>query len=134
MSPRRSSATRKNAYKKGVSGDEARRNREEKSVPIRKDKGLDSLKKRRNRSLLHDNAQLHHLQAKLEHLPLMVQAVLSGDSSCQLEATTLIRKLLSIDQCLPIDEVVGAGVVPQLVEFLNEDGFPQLQVWSFYFL
>ncbi|KAF8039311.1 hypothetical protein BT93_B1753 [Corymbia citriodora subsp. variegata] len=58
----------------------------------------------------------------------MVQAVLSGDSSCQLEATTLIRKLLSIDQCLPIDEVVGAGVVPQLVEFLNEDGFPQLQI------
>ncbi|KAF8039310.1 hypothetical protein BT93_B1752 [Corymbia citriodora subsp. variegata] len=128
MSLRPSSSTRRNGYKKGVSGDDARRKREEELVQIRKDKRRDNLKKRRNWSLLNDNAHFHHLQAKLEHLPLMVQAVLSGDSSWQLEATTLIRKLLSNDQCLPpIDEVVGAGVVPRLVDFLDKHSFPRLQ-------
>ncbi|KAI6685153.1 hypothetical protein NL676_031066 [Syzygium grande] len=128
MSLRPSSAARKNGYKKAVSGDEARRKREEKLVQIRKSKRLDSLKKRRNGSLLNDNAHLHHLQPKLEHLPLMVQAVLSSDSTQQLEATTQFRKLLSTDQCLPIDEVVGAGVVPRFVQFLDEYCFPRLQI------
>ncbi|XP_030521001.2 importin subunit alpha-4-like isoform X1 [Rhodamnia argentea] len=132
MSLRPTSATRQNGYKKGVSLDEARRKREEKLVQIRKNKKQDSLKKRRDGSLLNDNARLHHVQPKLEHLPLMVQAVSSSDSSWQLEATTQFRKLLSTDicedQCLPIDEVVGAGVVPRFVEFLDEDCFPQLQI------
>ncbi|XP_056165373.1 importin subunit alpha-4-like isoform X2 [Syzygium oleosum] len=128
MSLRPSSAARKNGYKKAVSGDEARSKREEKLVQIRKSKRLDSLKKRRNGSLLIDNAHLHHLQPKLEHLSLMVQAVLSSDSIRQLEATTQFRKLLSTDQCLPIDEVVGAGVIPRFVQFLDEYRFPQLQI------
>ncbi|XP_056165374.1 importin subunit alpha-4-like isoform X3 [Syzygium oleosum] len=58
----------------------------------------------------------------------MVQAVLSSDSIRQLEATTQFRKLLSTDQCLPIDEVVGAGVIPRFVQFLDEYRFPQLQI------
>lgn len=72
MSLRPSSAARKNGYKKAVSGDEARRKREEKLVQIRKSKRLDSLKKRRNGSLLNDNAHLHHLQPKVFLFPCLL--------------------------------------------------------------
>ncbi|KAI6685149.1 hypothetical protein NL676_031062 [Syzygium grande] len=133
MPQRPSSATRKNGYKKGVSGGEERRKREEELMQIRKSKRLE---KRRNGSLPNDNARLHHLQPELEHLPLMVEAVLSSDSTQQLAATTQFRKLLSTvsksyiceDQRLPIDEVVRAGVVPRFVQFLDGDHFPLLQI------
>ncbi|XP_062081239.1 importin subunit alpha-4-like [Humulus lupulus] len=57
----------------------------------------------------------------------MVQGVWSDDSALQLEATTQFRKLLSIERSPPIDEVIKAGVVPRLVEFLGRNEVPQLQ-------
>lgn len=36
-----------------------------------------------------------------------------------------------IDDNLPIQEVIDAGVVPRLVEFLQDCHPPQLQVWDF---
>ncbi|XP_010045351.1 importin subunit alpha-4 isoform X2 [Eucalyptus grandis] len=125
MSLSPSGATRKNGYKKGLSGEDARIKREEELVQIRKDKRSEGLKKRRNVSI--HRANLRYLQPKLEHLPLMVQAVLSDDSSWYLAATTLIRKLLSTGESPLIDEVVRAGVVHRLVEFLDADAFPLLQ-------
>lgn len=125
MSLSPSGATRKNGYKKGLSGEDARIKREEELVQIRKDKRSEGLKKRRNVSI--QRANLRYLQPKLEHLPLMVQAVLSDDSSWYLAATTLIRKLLSTGESPLIDEVVRAGVVHRLVEFLDADAFPLLQ-------
>lgn len=57
----------------------------------------------------------------------MVQGVLSENSGLQLEATTQFRKLLSIERCPPIEEVIRAGVVPRFVEFLDRHDLPQLQ-------
>ncbi|GKU86961.1 hypothetical protein SLEP1_g1423 [Rubroshorea leprosula] len=50
----------------------------------------------------------------------MVAAVWSDDGNAQLEATTQVRKLLSIEHSPPINEVVQSGVVPRFVEFLFE--------------
>ena len=36
--------------------------------------------------------------------------------------------LLCSERCPPIDEVISAGVVPRLVEFLDRHDLPQLQV------
>ncbi|XP_039162369.1 importin subunit alpha-4 [Eucalyptus grandis] len=125
MSLRPSSSTRMDGYKKGLSGEDARIKREEELVQIRKDKRSEGLKKRRSGSI--HSADLRYRQPKLEHLPLMVQAVLSDDSSQYLAATTLIGKLLSTGESPLIDEVVRAGIVPRLVEFLDVDAFPLLQ-------
>eukprot|EP00253_Pinus_taeda_P033761 PITA_33761 len=91
---------------------------------------------------------------KLESLPAMVAGVWFDDPTMQLEASTQFRKLLSIGnspeymylyyhffmfrkwpsekiyviECSPpIEEVIAAGVVPRLVEFLARDDFPQFQ-------
>ncbi|KAK9692146.1 hypothetical protein RND81_09G243600 [Saponaria officinalis] len=57
----------------------------------------------------------------------MVQGVASADPALQLEATAQFRKLLSIERCPPIDEVIKAGVIPKFVEFLERHDLPQLQ-------
>ncbi|OMO58508.1 Armadillo [Corchorus olitorius] len=133
--PLRPSNTRKKWYKTGaVDSEEARRRREDNFVEIRKSKREESLVKKRRQGIFLLNHNLYHQQhfhelstANLESLPLMVQGVLSDNPALQLEATTLFRKLLSIEQCSPIEQVIAAGVVPRLVEFLDNHDQPQLQ-------
>ncbi|GAV73371.1 Arm domain-containing protein/IBB domain-containing protein [Cephalotus follicularis] len=136
MSLRPSTRTevRKKAYKTGVDADEARRRREENMVEIRKNKREDNLLKKRREGLsfqsqpLLDAAQnAAAIEKRLESIPVMVQGVWSDDPVSQLEATTQFRKLLSIERCPPIDEVIRAGVIPRFVEFLGRHDFPQLQ-------
>ncbi|XP_020267163.1 importin subunit alpha-4-like [Asparagus officinalis] len=57
----------------------------------------------------------------------MVQGVWSENPVTQLEATTQFRKLLSIERCPPIEEVIKAGVIPRFVGFLSRNDLPQLQ-------
>eukprot|EP01102_Stenamoeba_stenopodia_P020472 TRINITY_DN797_c0_g1_i1.p1 TRINITY_DN797_c0_g1~~TRINITY_DN797_c0_g1_i1.p1 ORF type:complete len:575 (-),score=128.29 TRINITY_DN797_c0_g1_i1:108-1700(-) len=54
----------------------------------------------------------------------------SNDTAAQLEATIAFRKLLSMEKNPPIEEVIEAGVVPRLVEFLTRYDTPQLQFES----
>lgn len=56
---------------------------------------------------------------KLRQLPRMVQGINSTDAQVQYECTTQIRKLLSIERNPPIQEVINTGVVPRLVQFLQ---------------
>ena len=52
---------------------------------------------------------------------------MSNDYQQRLEATTAFRKLLSIERNPPIQQVIDAGVVPYLVEFLRHNDYPSLQ-------
>eukprot|EP01091_Cochliopodium_minus_P018303 TRINITY_DN7384_c0_g1_i1.p1 TRINITY_DN7384_c0_g1~~TRINITY_DN7384_c0_g1_i1.p1 ORF type:complete len:425 (+),score=125.98 TRINITY_DN7384_c0_g1_i1:38-1312(+) len=45
----------------------------------------------------------------------------------RLEATTYIRKILSIETNPPIDKVIKSGMVPRLITFLSMDDQPALQ-------
>ncbi|GKC57675.1 importin subunit alpha-2-like protein, partial [Tanacetum coccineum] len=58
-----------------------------------------------------------------------LEEVSSLDNNLQLEATTYVRKLLSIGghSSYSIVKVIQSGVVPRLVEFLMKEDFPQLQ-------
>ncbi|XP_024369103.1 importin subunit alpha-1 isoform X2 [Physcomitrium patens] len=134
MSLRPSARTevRMKGYKLAVDAMEARRKREDGMVEIRKSKRDENLqKKRREGSQLHQQftpAQSASSEKKqLESLPGMVAAICSDDPATQLEATTQFRKLLSIERSPPIEEVISAGVVPRIVEFLVRGDFPQLQ-------
>ncbi|XP_058213912.1 importin subunit alpha-4-like isoform X2 [Rhododendron vialii] len=129
---------RKKSYKLGVDGDEARRRREDNLVEIRKNKREDNLLKKRREGLSNHHPQSLQLsdasqstpaaiEKRLESIPLMVQGVWSEDPGAQVEATAQFRKLLSIERCPPIDEVIKAGVVPRFVEFLGRHDLPQLQ-------
>ncbi|MED6167181.1 hypothetical protein PIB30_000433 [Stylosanthes scabra] len=122
---------RRSRYKVAVDAEEGRRRREDTMVEIRKNRREESLQKKRREGLqvqqIPASAQSTVLEKKLEHLPTMVAGVYSDDNSLQLEATTQFRKLLSIERCPPIEEVIQAGVVSRFVEFLSRDDFPQLQ-------
>lgn len=61
-------------------------------------------------------------------LCLQVEKLMSDNAEMQLEATTCLRKLLSIEKRPPIQEVVQhPGVVQRLVMFLNNDQLQKLQ-------
>ncbi|CAI0467121.1 unnamed protein product [Linum tenue] len=123
---------RRNKYKVAVDADEGRRRREDNMVEIRKNKREESLMKKRREGLQPQqlSATLPGAMEKkvqLESLPSLVAGVTSDNGNLQLEATTQFRKLLSIERCPPIEEVIQSGVVPRFVEFLMREDFPQLQ-------
>ncbi|XP_042055246.1 importin subunit alpha-2-like [Salvia splendens] len=122
---------RRSRYKVAVDADEGRRRREDNMVEIRKSKREESLLKKRREGLQPQpftaSLQSSALEKKLESLPAMVAGIWSDDNNLQLEATTLFRKLLSIERSPPIEEVIQSGVVPRFVQFLMREDFPQLQ-------
>merc|ERR1740138_474770 len=63
----------------------------------------------------------------LDQIPALSQMLMSDDAQNQFNATQQYRKLLSIEQNPPIQEVIQAGVVPRFVQFLKEVNRPDLQ-------
>merc|ERR1719421_1419392 len=53
--------------------------------------------------------------------------LMSNDPQAQFNATQEYRKLLSIELNPPIQEVIGAGVLPRFVSFLQDVARPELQ-------
>jgi len=132
LRPNSRTEVRKKNYKPSVDADEARRKREDNLIEIRKSKREDNLQKKRREGMQAAQQFLQQghsatVDKRLESLPAMVAGVWSDDPTMQLEASTQFRKLLSIERSPPIEEVIAAGVVPRLVEFLARHDFPQLQ-------
>ncbi|KAK9733759.1 hypothetical protein RND81_04G090500 [Saponaria officinalis] len=134
LRPNARTEVRRSRYKVAVDADEGRRRREDNMVEIRKNRREENLQKKRREGLQGSATtaataaqQLPSFDRKMESLPQMVAGVYSDDPAAQLESTTHFRKLLSIERNPPIEEVVQAGVVPRLVEFLARDDYPQLQ-------
>lgn len=134
------------SFKKGIDHGESRRKREATSVQLRKEKKDDSIQKRRRDATggaassgldgvgsgcgcgsstrggscsqvgaLPDPT----LKTQLDSLPEDIALLNSADAHLQLEATIRFRKLLSMERNPPIAEVIGAGVVPRLVQLLQ---------------
>jgi len=57
----------------------------------------------------------------------LVRTVATDNPQDQFQATQQLRKLLSVEQNPPIQEVINTGVVPRLVEFLKDISRPELQ-------
>ena len=67
-------------------------------------------------------------KSAIDGLQELVQAVFSGNTQEQYDATVSFRKALSIERRPPIDDDIRAGLVPMFVEFLSRDEMPKLQV------
>merc|ERR1719440_1902340 len=122
--------------------DDARRNREETTISLRKDKRAQQLQKKRfgvtgapgtapggaPAQPTYQQAPSVGSQAWQEaNPPALVEGVHSDDPNLQLPAVTQFRKLLSIERSPPIEEVIAAGVVPRFVQFLQCGDNPMLQ-------
>lgn len=130
LRPSERTEVRRSKYKSAVDADEGRRRREDNMVEIRKSKREENLLKKRREGLqgqqFPTSVPASAFDKKIESLPRIVEAVWSNNKELQLEATSHIRKLLSIERSPPIDEVIQSGVVPRFVEFLACEE-PQLQ-------
>jgi len=69
----------------------------------------------------------HNVELALKQLPLIVQALCAQEEASQFEAACTIRQLLYEDNDSLIREVIKAGVVPCLVNLLNQPNL-ELQV------
>lgn len=139
---------RRGRFKKTIDREEARRQREDNLVGIRKAKREENLMKRRREKMgtqsFHGSSDIdsitttgldgsttdsnHSFNATLNaRLPQMVAGVFSNDPSDQLHYTLEFRRLLSIERSPPIEEVIRQNVVPRFVHFLKQDDRPQLQ-------
>ncbi|SCU93132.1 LAFA_0F14862g1_1 [Lachancea sp. 'fantastica'] len=132
---------RTNFKNKGrFSADELRRRRDTQQVELRKAKRDEALAKRRNfnapaggaESEDEDEAtssadQQFYTQLQQE-LPQMIQQINSADLQEQLNATVKFRQILSREHRPPIDTVIQSGVVPNLVNFMNENQPEMLQL------
>merc|ERR1719272_839793 len=63
----------------------------------------------------------------MDQIQSLTQALAVEDPQSQFNATQQFRKLLSIEQNPPIQEVIAAGVVPRFVQFLKGVARPDLQ-------
>jgi len=133
----------KKELKKGVDVDEARRNRAETSIQIRKNKKDDQIQKRRISGFGAEGGVGAPLGAALggqagpgSPIPQTVSpqviaqytaSIFSNDPPTVMKATQQFRRILSIEKNPPIQQVIEAGVVPRLVQFLNLTDNPPLQ-------
>lgn len=139
---------RRRAFKATHDTEDSRRKREENQIKIRKSKKEARLQKRRagaaarlamNSSAAEaakvavsgivDSDSMSHADGveALKRLPELVAGVRSADENLQLQYTTAFRKLLSIEQDPPIQQVINSGVVPVLREFLKKEHNTKLQ-------
>ena len=124
----------KNFKNKGKDNDELRRRRNEVSVELRKNKKDDMLSKRRNVGPAEDEplSPLSENKPTAPNLtPEQIQdGIKSTDPHTQLQATQAARKILSRERNPPIDVMIGLGIMPRLVEFLQSFDNPSLQFES----
>jgi len=130
---------RQSGFKKGVDADDARRKREDAAVQLRKQIREEALQKKRItndetpvQGALPNADGMAQMQtaapsADVEKIMALTQGLATEDASAQFTATQQLRKLLSIEHNPPIQEVIGSGVVPRMVQFLREIGRPDLQ-------
>lgn len=115
---------------KGRDGDEMRRRRNETSVELRKARKDDQLTKRRNLALVDEpTSPLQDSTNKVSQLPMeeIIKGIHGNDSDVQFTCTQAARKLLSRERQPPINDIIQAGVIPRLVEFLNYNDRPDIQ-------
>jgi importin subunit alpha-6/7 len=136
---------RKTGYKQTLGTSDIRRRRSEATVDIRKNKRLESVQKRRfmgpgrssasstlssvssssTSSSSSSSSSSSPVPKKDEvvynpqDLPRLADAVRGKSEQAALDATEMLRKILSIENNPPIDDVIRTGVVRRLVEFLR---------------
>eukprot|EP01071_Lankesteria_metandrocarpae_P014184 Lankesteria_metandrocarpae@DN8189_c0_g1_i1.p1 len=111
---------RRKDFKKNF--EDPRRRREDAAVQIRK--------AAREQQIVQKRAMLAAAGPAVVMLPVAdcVQMAMSQDSDQQLLATQQFRRMLAVDHDPPIQEVINAGIVPVLIEFLRDDSRPAIQL------
>jgi hypothetical protein len=124
-------------FKKGLDHDDSRRRRAEVTVQIRKNKRDDRYNRRRRTEssvvaveqtgMAKSADSLRRVFVSPELMMEYAQGLFSSDPNAQLSSAQQFRRLLSVERLPPIQQVIDAGVVPKLTEFLSRHECPRLQ-------
>jgi HEAT repeat protein len=118
------SEARKASFKKGIDVKSNRRHRNELAVSIRKAKKDQGLAKRRPKYIdVQSRGKLEPrgIDPGLGNLARYVAGINGEDPAIKTEAVRAIRKLLSDETNPPVREVIEAGIIPRLIQFLAID-------------
>jgi len=122
---------RRRQFKKGVDEDDARRNREDEAVQLRKKDKEEQMAKKRIQeveTVFGGGPQTPPNPINNNSLEFLVQQVRNySNHEQQFQATQCIRRQLSIELNPPIGEVIESGVVPDFIKLLSEDSRPDIQ-------
>ncbi|XP_053212302.1 importin subunit alpha-3-like [Panonychus citri] len=110
-----------NFKNRGKDAEEMRRRRNEQTVELRKNKREESILKRRNVPITDAPVDTDDEQwrSTFSSLTEIVASAACGQLEAKLNAVRAARKLLSSDKNPPIDELIGSGILPILVECLK---------------
>jgi len=136
---------RQKGFKKATDAEDARRKREDAAVQLRKQTREEALQKKRMTDEVPSSQQpLANIAnvgmsagaaAGLEEsyafqtIMALAQTMRNESSTPEaiFQATQQLRKLLSVEQNPPIQETIGTGIVPRLVEFMKDINRTDLQ-------
>uniref|UniRef100_A0A8C5QZN3 Importin subunit alpha n=1 Tax=Leptobrachium leishanense TaxID=445787 RepID=A0A8C5QZN3_9ANUR len=113
-----------------------RRRRVEVSVELRKAKKDEQILKRRNVSSFSEELPLSpdkgntNAAAPTLSLEEISQGINSGNADLELTSTQAARKILSRERNPALNDIIDAGLIPKLVEFLSRNDDPTLQFES----
>ena len=114
--------------------DDVKRRKEESEVELRKSKRADLVTKRRNLEQAEKQwikiNEIFKPSYTLADLPELLQAMRSNDDQKHLFAAQGFRKVLSLEHNPPIQELIDAGILPFLIDWVQKFDFPQLQYES----
>eukprot|EP01053_Blabericola_migrator_P012866 Blabericola_migrator_1__12865@NODE_837_length_6317_cov_234_594560_g592_i0_p5_GENE_NODE_837_length_6317_cov_234_594560_g592_i0NODE_837_length_6317_cov_234_594560_g592_i0_p5_ORF_typecomplete_len132_score25_34IBB/PF01749_20/2_9e11CENPN/PF05238_13/0_043Arm/PF00514_23/17Arm/PF00514_23/23_NODE_837_length_6317_cov_234_594560_g592_i031323527 len=105
--------SRKKEFKKTL--DDPRRRREDEQIQIRRVNREAHLSKKRQQAAEGTFGQpsTRVTTVRVDELPNLKRMLMSDDVNQQHEAAVHLRKMLSVEVCAPIREVVQSGVVPR---------------------
>jgi len=138
------------AVKKGLDNDDSRRKRADVTISLRKKNREEQLQKRRMASLPqqkqvnNENSNCLNtsdgfsssslpkltksdINQRLSNINDLVRGVNSNDPTERLRATIEFRRMLSVEDQPPIQNVINSGVVPRLMQFLTFGNEQKLQ-------
>nr|CAB3477123.1 unnamed protein product [Digitaria exilis] len=129
LRPSEQAGLRRSSFKASVGAADGLRRRVSSMDGIRKEVRSSALRKRRcgGAQTPAEDAHPEALERTFASLAHMVAGLYSDDSRLQFEAAREFRKLLSIEQNPPIQEVINCGVLPCLVRLLSREDYPELQ-------
>ncbi|KAG5682680.1 hypothetical protein PVAND_012016 [Polypedilum vanderplanki] len=113
------------AYKNNAkNSDEMRQRRQQISVELRKNKKEDQLLKRRNIEPAEPTSPLQESNAQSPSASAIsvddiMMAINSTNPTLQFQAVQSVRKMLSREKNPPIDKIINMGLVPILINFLD---------------
>lgn len=83
-----------------------------------------------SKSKILSNRRFQKTPFNLSNLQELSEAITSSDIIQQHYAVIGIRRILSLVDDPPIQPIIDCGLIPKLIEFMNQDEYPQLQLES----